>query len=144
MATSDADHEGPGVRWEGMKVPFTADGNGVPVPLSTEELEASRRESDQWDERLGDVLTHDAAYLKQRFEEVLATGTTTLRTDEGRWTATLERTRSSDGWLLTEGVCLDGRGSSGGTRIGLKLTSEQLESAVTLQIAMGLMWLREP
>ena len=127
-----------------MKVPFTADGKALPVPLTPEEADEMRRESDEWDQRLADLLTHEASYLDDRFSELLATGTTTIRSSEGTWTAILQRSRLSDGWLITKGTGLGGRGSSGRTRIGRKSTTEQLKSAITLQLAMGLMWLREP
>lgn len=127
-----------------MKVPLTHDGSGVPVPLTAEEATEMRRESDEWDKRLADLLATEASYLNERFLEVQATGTTTMRSPVATWTATLQQSKWRDGWLVTKGARLDGRsGTSGGTRIGRKYKGEQLKRAVTLQLASGMLWLRE-
>jgi len=98
----------------------------------------------EWDERLGALLTNEASYLHDRFLEVVATGTTTIRQQDGIWTATFQPSRWRDGWLSSEGTRPDGQGTSGRTRIARKSTREQLESAITLDIGIGMLWLREP
>lgn len=134
----------PSVEPRRMKVRLTSDGKAEPVPLTDEEAAEMRRESDAWDERLADLLAQEASYLNERFQEVLATGTTTIRSSGGTWTATLERSRWRDGWLISEGTRTDGRRSSGQTRIARKSSGDQLQRAITLQLGIGMMSLREP
>jgi hypothetical protein len=62
-----------------MKARFTADGRAESVPLTPEEAAEMRRESDEFDRLVGDLLVEEAGYLNDRFPELLQTGTTTLR-----------------------------------------------------------------
>jgi hypothetical protein len=128
----------------GMKAPMTSDGKAAAVPLTPEEAFEMRRESDEWDQRLADLLDKEAGSLNDRFQEVLATGTTTIRSSGGTWTATLERSRWRDGWLISQGTCSDGRRCSGRTRISRKSSGDQLQRAITLQLGIGMMTLMEP
>jgi hypothetical protein len=140
--TSDKEPDPRSVERGGMKAQFTRDGKSVPVPLTPEEAAEMRRESEEWDQRLSDLLTQESGYLSERFLEVQAMGKTTMRSSNGEWTATLQRSIGRDGWLITEGSRPDGA-SSGKTRIGRKTAGRQLESAITLQLGIGLLWLRE-
>jgi hypothetical protein len=128
----------------GMKARMTNDGKSAAVPLSPEEAAEMRRESDEWDERLGELLDQQATFLDERFQELLTTGTTTIRSSDGEWTAILERSRWRDGWLISEGTRIDGQRSSGRTRISRKSSGDQLQRAITLQLGIGMMTLAEP
>jgi hypothetical protein len=138
-----AEHDFPSAEPGGMKARMTSDGKAAAVPLTPEEAGEMRRRSDEWDERLADLLTQEANYLDERFLEVLATGTTTIRSPEGTWTATLQRSRWRDGWLISEVAHPGGGRGSGRTRISRKYDRDQLRSAITLQIAIGMLLLRE-
>jgi hypothetical protein len=127
----------------GMKARLTSDGKGAAVPLSPQEAAEMRGESDEWDERLADLLDQEASFLNERFQEVLATGTTTIRSSGGAWTATLERSRWRDGWLIGEGTLTDGRRYSSRTRVSRKSSGDQLQRAITLQLGIGMMSLME-
>ena len=59
-----------------MKVPFTSDGSGVPVFLNSEEAAEIRRQSDEWDWRLGQFMDDEAGFLRQRYLELRGIGTT--------------------------------------------------------------------
>ncbi len=131
-------------RPEGWKVPATSDGRGVPVPLTPEEAADMRRRSDESRAAIEQVLRDESALLGGRFAEVLANGSATVLEPTGTFTVTLHRPRWRDGVLLSEGARRDGRGTRGRLRIPRKPDSEYLEDAVTLTLAKGVAWLREP
>src|ERR1700677_3139119 len=83
--SGDMDWDSPSGQLGGMKARFTSDGTDVPVPLTPEEAVEMRRESDEWDQRLAELLTQESGYLNERFLEVEATGKTTMRFSNGEW-----------------------------------------------------------
>lgn len=127
----------------GMKAPFTSDGSGEPVPLTEEEAAEMRRESDAWDARLAEFLTKEESYLNERFLEVLATGATTMLSSGGTWTATLQRPRWRDGWLISDGIRSDGSRCFGRTRISRRSKGDHLRRSITLQLGIGMLTLRD-
>jgi len=102
-----------------------------------------RRESDEFDRLVADLLVEEAGYLNDRFQELLQTGTTTLRSSGGNWTGNPQRSWWRDGWLTSEGTRSDGQESSGRARIARSNSDDQLKSAITSQLAVGLAWLQE-
>lgn len=124
-----------------MKARLTSDGSGVPLPMTGDEETEMRQQSEEWDERLNDLLTEEAQYLQERAQDVLTTGSAIIRLPEGTWNATLDK---GDGWVITEGIRFDGQGSaSGRTRIDPNGSAELLESVIVLELGIGMMWLRE-
>ena len=125
-----------------MRAPLTREGDAPAVPLTPEEAADMRRESDEFDHLVADALSDDADYLHERYRELLTTGATTIQMSGGTWSANLQRPRWRDWWLLSEWVRPGGPSGTGRTRVSRKCTEHQLESAITLQLAVGLALLR--
>jgi hypothetical protein len=131
-------HPEPG----GFKVPLTSDGKGIPVPLSPEEAIEMRRESDEHDAIVVELMRSEVGTLHDHCQELLTTGSTTIREPNGHWTASLKRSRWRDGWLISEGR-RDGGSCSGRLRVSRKGSHEYVDAAITLALASGVAWLRE-
>jgi hypothetical protein len=127
----------------GMKVPLTPDGSGIPAPLTPEEAAEARRQSDEWERELFQLMDDEAAFLHERYVELRDTGTTTIREPSGFWTATLQRSDSDDWSLVSEGERLDHRETWGTRPISRTRDAGSLEKAINLTTAQGLLWLRE-
>lgn len=133
---------GPHLEPGGFTVPHTSDGQGVPVPLSEEAAAEIRRQSDEHDASIGQLLHDEATTLHELCQEILTTGSTTIREPNGNWTATLKRSRWRDGWLVSEGH-RDGGSCSGRLRIPRRSSHDHVEASITLDLANALAWLRE-
>jgi len=127
----------------GMKAPLTREGNAPSVPLTPDEAAEMRRESDKFDQIVADALSHDADYLHERYVELLKTGSTRIQASGGTWSASLQRSRWRDGWLLSEWRRPGGSSGSGQARVSRRYSESQLESSITLQLAVGLAQLRD-
>ena len=99
------------------------------------------RDSKERDQRVQQVLDDEYPVLRERYLELLSTGTTTLREPNGTWKATLGRPRRKARWLATEGTRSNGH--CAGTAGVSGQNDDHLEFDVMRWLAEGVIWLRE-
>jgi hypothetical protein len=113
-------------------------------PLSQAEADERHRRSDERHERLDRLMQKESALLSHGVQELLRTRTTTIREPTGIWTASLHRAMGRDGQLTHQGSRNDGRTTRGRLHIAGNAGGKRLEHELTLQLAQGLAWLRQP
>jgi hypothetical protein len=112
--------------------------------LTPDEEAEMERSGDEYDAFVARLMDEEAEFLHERFQELMATGSTTITEATGTWTATLRRPRWHNGALVDEGQ-RPGRKMSGFhplPREDLK-DADRLEADFTRRIAIGLAFLRE-